>query len=74
MIDKTHEPGTLNPLFNRNGISMPPTQQNNADGLKFGSMQCIKSLGLKVNSVDMQSDYQRYDQDQVCEERQNIHR
>ena len=53
---------------------MPPTQHNNADGLKFGSMQCIKSLGLKVDSVDMQSDYQRYDQAQVYEERQNIHR
>ena len=56
MIEQTHEPGTLRPLFNGKGISMPPTQHNNADGLKFGSMQCIKSLGLKVDSVDMQSD------------------
>ena len=62
MVEQTHEPGTLRPLFNGKGISMPPTQHNNADGLKFGSMQCIKSLGLKVDSVDMQSDYQRYDQ------------
>ena len=25
MIEETHEPGTLRPLFNKKGISMPPT-------------------------------------------------
>ena len=44
---------------------MPPTKHNNAGGLLFGSMQSIKLLGLKVDSVDAQSDYQRYDNENV---------
>ena len=42
---------------------MQPTQQSNTDGLKFGSLPCIESLGLKVNPANASSNNQRFEND-----------